>query len=489
MTVPGRLIETGSFALSPDGSRLALVVRDEAGDRHLAVRDMNLTEARVLPGTVGATYPFWSPDGQEIAYFADNLLNRIALDGAAARPVAPVVNPRGGAWAPDDIILIGSGSGPILRLPASGGRLPEPFTELEAGVEDAHAWPAMLPDGKRFVFMSDAATDDGHRIRIGSLDGGPTTILRRSIRSQPVVDPTGRLLLGERGQLLAYGFDFESGSLSEASMLVAAQVYPIGDQHQLPASASAGGITAYENTSAENSLVFIDEAGRTMRTVGHPDRYGNPTVSPDQKRLAFELFTDGEERLLWVEDLERGVRTPVSQRGALSDSSAWSPDGRTVYFDSNATGKWEAYRKSVTGGGDPENLGSPEGTIDGVQDVSPDGRWLLVASSTTGDRRNLYLRRLDGSVDEWTDWASGPGDETTGTFSPDSRWIAYSSDTSGRLEVYVAPLEGGPSVERWPISSGGGVEPRFSPDGRTIRLSFGCLRLDGGGRADRRGRG
>ncbi len=468
VSVPGRRIEMGSFALSPDGSRLALVIWDEAGDRQLAVRDMNLTEARVLPGTTGAVYPFWSPDGREIAYFAGNQLHRIALDGAAARPVATVVDPRGGAWAPGDILLIGSGAGPIYRIPASGGRQPEPVTELEADVEDAHAWPAMLPDGKRFVFMVDASTDDGHRIRLGSVDGGPTTILRRVVRSQAVVDPAGFLLLGERGQLLAYDFDLESGALSDESTLVGTHVYPIGNQHQLPASASIRGMLAYQNTSAANGLVFVDDAGRTTRTVGQPDRYGNVSVSPDQKRLAFEIFTDTKETLVWVEDLERGVRTAISPRGAQSDSSVWSPDGTTVYFDSDATGSWEAYRKPIIGGGDPENLGAPEGAMEGVQDVSPDGRWLLVVSATSGGRNDLFLRPIDGSGDAWTGWATGPADEASGTFSPDSRWIAYSSDASGRAEVYVSPLEGGPSAERWQISSGGGVEPRFSPDGRTI---------------------
>jgi Tol biopolymer transport system component len=327
----------------------------------------------------------------------------------------------------------------------------------------------MLPDGKRFVFMADATSDEGHRIRLGSLDGGPTTILRSGVSSQPVVDPAGFMLLGERGQLRAYGFDLESGSLSDESTLVATQVYPFGNRHQLPAAVSLRGTLAYQNTSAASGLVFVDDAGRTMRTVGLPDRYANVSVSPDQKRLAFEIYTDTTERLVWVEDLERGVRTPISPRGAQSDSSAWSPDGTTVYFDSDASGTWEAYRKAIIGGGDPENLGVPAGAIEGVQDVSPDGRWLLVASgSRSGGRDDLFLRSIDGSGDAWTGWATGPADEASGTFSPDSRWIAYSSDASGRAEVYVSPLEGGPSAGRWQISSGGGVEPRFSPDGRTI---------------------
>ena len=468
ITVPGSVIESGSLALSPDGTRLALVIREGSGDLKLAVRDMNATQVRVLSGTRGAAYPFWSPDSRELGFFSENQLNRIALDGAAARPVATVTDARGGAWGAGDIILIGSGSGPIQRVPASGGKRPEPITELETGVEQSHDWPAFLPDGKRFVFLADANTDERHRLRLGSADGGPTTILKKVVRSQPLVDPAGRLLLGERGQLLAYPFDFAHGTLGEESTLVAAPISTIGNEHHLPASASVRGMVAYQAGSAENNLVIIDHTGRVTRTVGASERYGNIAVSPDGKRVAFEIFTDTAEKLIWIEDLERGVRTPVSQREKMSDSSAWSADGETIYFDSNATGKWEAYRKAVTGGGGPENLGSPSDAVDtAVLDLSPDGHWLLASCLTGENRYDLYLRSLD-AAGKWTPWVFGPAIERAGAFSPDSRWIVYTSDDSGRVEVYVAPVEGGPAANRWPISSGGGFEPRFSADGKTI---------------------
>jgi eukaryotic-like serine/threonine-protein kinase len=467
VTIPGTAIETGSFAFSPDGSRLALVTRDAAGERKLTIRDMNAAQVRVLPGTNGAASPFWSPDGREIAYFSESQLNRIALDGAAPRPIATVSDPRGGSWGAGDIILVGSGTGPIRRVPASGGKQPEPVTQLAKGLEDAHAWPEFLPDGKRFVFLADATTDAGHSIRLGSVDGGPTTILKKVVRSQPIVDPAGRLLLAERGQLLAYPFDLARGTLSDASTLVASQIYPLGNQHQLPASAAAPGMLAFQSGSAETDLVVLDNAGRLMRTVGTADRYGNVAVSPDGKRAAFEIFTDTKEKLIWVQDFERGVRTPVSLRGKAADSAAWSPDGETVYFDSNVSEKWEVFRKSVTGGGDPENLGSPGVGDVAVMDVSADGHW-LIANGVNGDNRlDLYLRSLD-AAGKWTPWSVGPADEGFATFSPDSKWVAYTSDASGKTEVYLAPVDGGPTVHRWPVSSGAGYEPRFSPDGKTV---------------------
>ncbi|HSG00367.1 MAG TPA: protein kinase [Vicinamibacterales bacterium] len=471
ITVPDRPIETGSFALSPDGSRLALVIRDETGNRQLAVRDMNAAEVRMLPGTVGALYPFWSPSGREIAFFSGDQLSRISIDGAAPRPIATVAGPRGGAWAQGDIIIVGSELGPIQKVPASGATQLENVTELDAGVEDGHMWPSLLPDGQRFVFLADSATTEGHRIWLGDLAGGAATMLRSGVRSQPVVDATGRLLLGERGQLVAYGFDVGSGSLSDESTLVAADVYPIGTNHTLPASTAAGGMVAFQHTSPESNLVLLDQAGRVTRTIGRPDRYGNMRMSPDMKRVAFEIYTDTPERLVWVEDLERGVRTPMSVRGQMADSTAWSPDGQIVYFDSDASGKWEAYGKTLTGGGDAEGLGVPEGATEPlVLDVSRDGRWLLGAAITGQNRNDLYLRDLQAGAGAggWTSWLATPAQEMEGAFSPDSRWVAYATDASGRSEVFVAPFEGGPSRQRWQISSSGGFEPEFSPDGKTL---------------------
>ena len=58
-----------------------------------------------------------------------------------------------------------------------------------------------------------------------------------------------------------------------------------------------------------------------------------------------------------------------------------------------------------------------------------------------------------------------PFDEANGVLSPDGKLLAYQSDESGRWEVYVLKLDG---RQRVPISSSGGREPRWSPDGSTL---------------------
>ena len=61
--------EAFSFALSPDGRRLAFVA-DDAGESRLWVRPLDAGTAQPLAGTEEATYPFWSPDSRSIAFFA-----------------------------------------------------------------------------------------------------------------------------------------------------------------------------------------------------------------------------------------------------------------------------------------------------------------------------------------------------------------------------------------------------------------------------------
>jgi serine/threonine-protein kinase len=49
------------------------------------------------------------------------------------------------------------------------------------------------------------------------------------------------------------------------------------------------------------------------------------------------------------------------------------------------------------------------------------------------------------------------------SFSPKGHFVAYTSSESGQQEVYVQPFP--PNGSRWTVSSGGGEEPIWSPNG------------------------
>ena len=119
----------------------------------LWVRSLDATENRVLPGTEGASFPFWSPDAHNIGFFAEGKLKRIDIDGGRPLVVADAPNGRGGTWNRDGVILFSPGvSNPIMRASTRGGP-GEAVTEPDTGgTGNDHRWPQCLPDGRRFLF-------------------------------------------------------------------------------------------------------------------------------------------------------------------------------------------------------------------------------------------------------------------------------------------------------------------------------------------------
>ena len=87
--------------------------------------------AQPLAGTDGAARPFWSPDGRYLGFFAGGLLKTILASGGPVQVVCEALNPRGGTWNKDGIIVFGAGFGDGLsRVSATGGQ-PTPATQID----------------------------------------------------------------------------------------------------------------------------------------------------------------------------------------------------------------------------------------------------------------------------------------------------------------------------------------------------------------------
>ena len=99
---------------------------------------------------------------------------------------------------------------------------------------------------------------------------------------------------------------------------------------------------------------------------------------------------------------------------------------------------------------------------------SPDGRFLLQTSVTSG-AGDIWMLPLSGERKPFM-FIGGPSLQHTAQFSPDGRWVAYGSFESNRSEIYVAPFSGQPgeATGKWQVSSNGGAEPRWSPDGKEL---------------------
>jgi Tol biopolymer transport system component len=152
----------------------------------------------------------------------------------------------------------------------------------------------------------------------------------------------------------------------------------------------------------------------------------------------------------------------------------WTPDGRQIIFASNREGPWNLYRKlSNESKGDEVLMKSSQNKI--PTSVSRDGRFLLYTQSDSQTKNDVWILTNPGG---------GPGDrkstpllnrefnESEARFSPElegPRWVAYTSDESGgRNEVFVREFSQNSAAPKWPVSQGGGSNPRWRADGKEL---------------------
>ncbi|HYK42719.1 MAG TPA: protein kinase [Thermoanaerobaculia bacterium] len=168
------VFDAGPMALSADGRRLAFLAPNAEKQNLLWVRRLNGMAAQPLAGTEGASYPFWSPDGRFLGFFAGGKLKKIDISGGPPQVLCDSPESRGGTWSPEGVILFSpSARDALLRISSSGG-VPAPATELDVSSREfSHRFPFFLPDGRHFIYLSQAVgtvPGSGREVLIGSLD-------------------------------------------------------------------------------------------------------------------------------------------------------------------------------------------------------------------------------------------------------------------------------------------------------------------------------
>jgi serine/threonine-protein kinase len=167
--------------ISPDGRRTVMPVSIDGQPSHsLWLRDLDSLSGRMLPGTSGASFPFWSPDSRWVGFFADNKLKKIDVNGGPALTLCDVPGGRGGSWSQDDVIVYGRLRGGLFRVPAAGGT-PVALTELDTTVEFSHRMPWFLPDGRHFLYTARSGDAQKTRIYADSIDAKPGVKTRKEV--------------------------------------------------------------------------------------------------------------------------------------------------------------------------------------------------------------------------------------------------------------------------------------------------------------------
>jgi DNA-binding winged helix-turn-helix (wHTH) protein/WD40 repeat protein len=464
-----------SFALSPDGARLAFTAMDSSGKFSVFFRDFNSLEPRLVPGSEGAHTVFWPADGRSLYVTAKGQILRMPLEGEGHVLLADAPSFMcSGAWLSPKRILLDSFRASYLVSPSGG-----PLERLK----EIYLWPQMLPDGEHVLYVrwdARAGRYRAHVLRLSDFSATKDLIETdsRVLYSPSMVTPgTGYLMYVRAGNLLAHPFDPRSLELTGEAAPVASRVYSFAKTGAADFSVSNNGAIAYQSYVSRSQLVWVDRAGHQLATIGPANiNVKSARLSPDGQRLATAIYDiERGEQDLWVFDVKTNSGRRLTSDPAIRDAPVWSPDSRTLAFLNQADGNPPKVHVRGLGEKDAEEA-MPAADFQAPTDWSPDGRF--VAFVNTGFPR--LANETQGDV--WVfDLARGRKPvpllntrfhEANPAFSPDGKWLAFTSNESGRPEVYVQAFRSGdaPSVigERHLVSSAGAQAVRWRRDGKEL---------------------
>ncbi|HJZ75321.1 MAG TPA: hypothetical protein VKE51_26485 [Vicinamibacterales bacterium] len=449
------------LSMSPDGRQIAFVSGELHSAWKLNVRSIGSLDTRTLAGTEGGFSPFWSPDSRFIGFVTGNgKLKTIDPGGGPAVTLTDGAD-QGIAWSSQGVILFprwrhgfvsasGTEDGRLFRISATGGQ-PAPATELDASRgEIQHAFPAFLPDGRRFIFTALSSDPAQSAVYLASLDSGARTRLI-DFASQ-VQYASGHLLYQRDGTLMAQRFDEKSARLVGGAVRLVENVNTESTGDASFSTSQTGTIVYRTGTAAATLLTWFDAHGNVLGTAGDVGEHRYPGLSPDARCVVFARRDEALAYKLWQLDVARNVASPFTFHPDPDfHPVVWSPDGARVVFGSSRInpGVFDFYQRAVDGG-DGEELvyASPHPKIPSA--FSPDGTILLFGEDA-GAGRNYDIWALPMSGDRKPfPVVRTRFREFAAVFSPDGHWIAYQSNDSGTEQVLVQP---------------------FPPTGFTMRLS------------------
>jgi len=454
-------------AITPDGSRIVY-----RGNNQLLVRALNQLEPTVLSGLgAGLRGVFISPDGQWIGFFDNaNVLKKVAITGGPPVTVSPVRgNPRGATWSADGTIIFATNAADtgLQRVPAAGGD-PVVLTKPDrARGEFDHVWPEFLPGGKAVLFTITPVNGAIENAQIAVLDlrtGTSKVLIRGGSHAHYV--PTGHLVYGVPGTMRAVAFDLGRMEVvgTPAPVLEGVVTTAFGGAD---VAVAANGSFVYVSGGAggggQQTVVSVDRQGRASPLPGLPlDSYRDVRVSPDGARLALATQAD-----VWTYDFVRATMSRLTTDPAPDSRPLWTPDGQRIVFTSARAGYPEMFWRPADGtGGDERLLARGRDLLDlRANGWSADGRQLLFTEVSQRIQCAIEQTAIDRPSDVKMLVKSEFCNDHSAV-SPDGRWMAYDSSVSGRGEIYV---ERYPELgNRQQISTGGGVLPLWSRDGREL---------------------
>lgn len=464
--------EVSHMALSPDGNMLVFVSPDENTELPmLYVQRIGSPEVRELAGTEGASYPFWSPDGASIAFFAKGKLQKIAVSGGTPQFLANALAGRGGSWGSRGVLVYApDAGGPLWRVDADGTGARSLTDRLVDRFEDTHRWPVFLSDGDHFLYwggnFGNPKADTSSGIFVTSLE----------VKEKRLVVPCHssfgfsehRLFLAnEAQQLVSMDFDPSKAAVSGSAEVVAKSVAFQPSVIWAALTVAHNGTLVYNtSTGATKSvLTWMDRSGKELGQVGKPAVQCNPAISPDGTRIALDISDQKANAVeVWIERVDGTGSSRFTFDGSEDVVPVWSRDGISVAYRRNSGDGPAVMVKKATGLESAQVLLSVSNTDDSLPNAwsSDDKQILFIRGGNMGS----YFQIIPAAGGKPERLLPGQAHQTNGQISPDGKWLAYASDESGDWEIYVTTFPG--AAGKWQVSRGGGTEPRWRGDGKEI---------------------
>jgi Tol biopolymer transport system component len=453
--------------ISPDGQKIAFSATGVDGKNMLYVRDLDTSEAKLLPGSENPLEPFWSPDSKSVAYGSNGKLKRSELSGGNAQILCDAARLVGGSWGKDGIIVFAPDyRNPLSQVSAKGGEPQTINIQSENINNERHGNPVFMQDGRHFLFNRTVGNpNDGANVQrlgvwVGSLDSPEIKQVMPEGSSFAFV-PEGWLVFVRNDTLVAQAFDPVSLTLSGEPILIiggGAAAQATGPRRF---SVSDNGVLVWQGSwNREYQLIWFDREGKQTGTASAPETVTtgqDPHLSPDGKRLLIKRSQPLQT--LWVIDLEKN--TPLRITSDFGQIPVWSPDGTRIAFSGNGG----LTIKAANG------LGEAEVIWPGTNFPfawSPDGRYIIFLRRGAKTRMDMYAVSMAGERKESL-LLNSAFDEQSPQLSPDGKWLAYSADDTGNYEIYVQAFSDGKlGADRKIISTTGGNMPVWRKDGSEL---------------------
>jgi Tol biopolymer transport system component len=462
------------MALSADGSMLVFVSPEpNSGLPTLFVQRIGSSSVTPLLGTQGASYPFWSPDGVSVGFFANGKLQKIAISGGTPQVIATAVNARGGSWSGKGVIIFAPDpQSPLQRVNADGTGAAPVTNGVRTTQDQSHRWPLFLPDGNHFLFWAgnfgNSKDDRLSGIFESSLDGKERKLVVLC-HSSFGYDAHNLFYADDQRQLVSIAFDTSAATVSGSPTVIANAV---GFQ---PATYWAAFVVAQNGTlvynpsagAAQSALTWMDRSGKELGSIGDPVVMANPTLSPDGSRVAIDISDQKANNVdVWLESTTGAGNSRFTFDPSEEVAGVWSRDGSTVAYRATISAGLQVLLKRATGLEHERAIFNvPLASMD---DILPNS-WTLddkqiLCTRQTASGSHLVLVPVAGG--EPARFLTSKGSEANGQISSDGKWVAYASDESGNWEIYVTSFPG--AAGKWQVSRGGGTEPRWRADGKEI---------------------